>query len=52
MHNLKLIKENPKLFVSKLKDKNAEIDINKLLELDEENRNLIQKKELLFSVLH
>jgi seryl-tRNA synthetase len=47
MHNLKLIKENPKLFVSKLKDKNAEIDINKLLKLDEENRNLIQKKEKL-----
>ena len=47
MHNLKSIKKYPELFVSKLKDKNIEFDLDKLLKLDEINRDLIYKKEKL-----
>tara|TARA_Y100000590_G_scaffold445003_1_gene576520 strand:+ start:2200 stop:3447 length:1248 start_codon:yes stop_codon:yes gene_type:complete len=47
MHNLKLIRENPEIFKKKILDRNVNIDFEKLLKFDKENRNIIQKKEKL-----
>ena len=47
MHNLKLIRDNPKVFKKKFLDRNVNVDFEKLLKLDKENRNIIQKKEKL-----
>ena len=47
MHNLKLIRDNPEVFKKKILDRNANVDFEKLLKLDKENRNIIQKKEKL-----
>ena len=47
MHNIKLIRDNPKVFKKKILDRNANVDFEKLLKLDKENRNIIQKKEKL-----
>ena len=47
MHNLKLIRENPDLFIKKIADRNVDVDIKKLLLLDQKNREIIQKKEKL-----
>jgi seryl-tRNA synthetase len=45
MHDIKLIKKNPDFFLKKILERNIKIDLEKLLNLDEENRNLIQKIE-------
>tara|TARA_A100001015_G_scaffold200938_1_gene224333 strand:+ start:154 stop:1395 length:1242 start_codon:yes stop_codon:yes gene_type:complete len=45
MHNLKDIRINIDKFKSKIKDRSVEIDFDKLLSLDKENRFLIQEKE-------
>ena len=45
MHNLKDIRNNVDKFKSKIKERNVEIDFDKLLSLDKENRDLIQNKE-------
>ena len=45
MHNLKDIRNNVDNFKSKIKERNVEIDFDKLLSLDKENRVLIQNKE-------
>ena len=47
MHNLKLIRSNPEIFSEKLKDRNVNFDLKNLLNIDKENRELIQKKEKL-----
>ena len=47
MHNLKLIRDNPKVFKKKFLDRNVNVDFEKLLKLDKENRNIIEKKEKL-----
>ena len=47
MHNLKEIRSNLKNFEDKIKQRNSEIDIKALQNLDTKNRNLIQKKEKL-----
>ena len=47
MHNLKEIRANLKNFENKIKQRNSDIDIEALKFLDNENRNLIQKKEKL-----
>ena len=47
MHNLKLIRDNPEVFKKKILDRNVNVDFEKLLKLDKENRNIIQKKEKL-----
>ena len=44
MHNLKDIRNNVDKFKSKIKERNVEIDFDKLLSLDKENRVLIQNK--------
>tara|TARA_B100000446_G_scaffold43605_1_gene39385 strand:+ start:29 stop:1282 length:1254 start_codon:yes stop_codon:yes gene_type:complete len=47
MHNIKDIRLNPENFINLLKVRNSDIDINELLLLDKNNRDLIKKKELL-----
>ena len=47
MHNIKLIKKDADNFLKKLSHRNANIDIKKILNLDEKNRELIQNKEKL-----
>ena len=45
MHNIKEIRNNLDLFKSSLKKRFIEADLNKILELDKNNRKLIQEKE-------
>ena len=47
MHNLKDIRNNLELFKKKFKDRNIEFNTNEFTKLDDINRELIQKKELL-----
>ena len=47
MHNLKEIRSDFKNFEDKMKQRNSYIDIKALQDLDNKNRNLIQKKEKL-----
>ena len=47
MHNLKEIRSNLKNFEDKIKQRNSDIDIKALQNLDSKNRSLIQKKEKL-----
>ncbi len=47
MHNIKDIRQNPDQFKKDLSNRFADIDLKKILFLDESNRNLIQKKESL-----
>ena len=47
MHNIKDIRQNPEQFENELKKRFVNIDIKKILLLDENNRKLIQKKETL-----
>ena len=47
MHNIKDIRLNSENFINLLKGRNSDIDINELLLLDKDNRDLIKKKELL-----
>ena len=45
MHNLKEIRKDFPSFEKALEKRSIKIDFKKLQDLDEENRNLIQKKE-------
>jgi len=47
MHNLKEIRKNLDFFKKKINERNSNVDFNNLLKIDKENRELIQKKELL-----
>ena len=47
MHNIKLIRDNTNFFVKKLLDRNINFDAKHLLDLDKQNRLLIQTKEKL-----
>ena len=47
MHNIKDIRKNPNQFKESLKKRFLEIDLKTILELDENNRKLIQEKETL-----
>ena len=44
MHNLKYIRENSKVFKKKIFNRNVNLNLNELLNLDKKNRDLIQKK--------
>ncbi len=46
MHNIKNIRKNPKNFLEQIKLRNINLNIDNLLLLDNQNRELIQKKEL------
>jgi seryl-tRNA synthetase len=45
MHNIKDIRKNLKFFKKKISEKNSAINFDDLIKLDEENRDLIKKKE-------
>ena len=47
MHNIKDIRQNSDQFKKDLDNRFVDIDLNKILSLDESNRKLIQKKETL-----
>ena len=47
MHDLKLIRKQPELFLKKLVSRNTDVDLDNLLNLDKKNWELIQKKEKL-----
>ena len=47
MHDIKIIRKNPDLFKKKILERNTDIDIKKLLDLDKNNRGFIQEKEKL-----
>ena len=47
MHNIKDIRQNPDQFKKDLNNRFIDIDLKKILSLDEKNRELIQKKEAL-----
>ena len=45
MHSLKEIRKNFELFERKIKERFSAIDLKSLINLDKENRELIQKKK-------
>ena len=45
MHNIKLIRKDPNYFEKKFIDRNVKINLKILLDLDKNNRELIQEKE-------
>ena len=47
MHNIKDIRQKPIKFKQDLDKRFVDIDLKKILSLDENNRKLIQKKEIL-----
>jgi len=47
MHDIKLIRKDPKNFSEKIAVRNIKIDLKNLLELDKKNRELIHRKEKL-----
>tara|TARA_Y100000590_G_scaffold2697_1_gene3578 strand:- start:39 stop:1292 length:1254 start_codon:yes stop_codon:yes gene_type:complete len=47
MHDIKLIRKDPDLFLKKIVHRNIKVDIKNLLDLDTKNRELIQSKEKL-----
>ena len=47
MHNLKDIRKNKDFFKKKFSERNTEINLDSILDLDKENRDLISKKESL-----
>jgi len=47
MHDIKIIRKNPNLFKKKISERNTDIDFNKLIDFDKNNRELIQNKEKL-----
>ena len=47
MHDIKIIRKNPDIFSKKIQERNINIDLKKLINLDQENRKLIQNKEKL-----
>ena len=47
MHDIKLIRKDPDLFLKKIQDRNSKVNIKSLLDLDKKNRDLIQNKEKL-----
>ena len=45
MHNIKEIRNNFDDFKRSIKDRNFDVNLDDIVELDKENRNLIQDKE-------
>ena len=44
MHNIKNIRKDPDIFLKKLNNRNVNLNLKSLLDLDIKNRDLIQKK--------
>ena len=49
MHNLKDVRSNFKIFGNKIRQRNSDINIEELKNLDTQNRNLIQKNSRMSS---
>ena len=47
MHDIKLIRKEPNIFLKKISHRNVDINLSNILDLDEKNRNLIKNKEKL-----
>ena len=47
MHNIKCIRKEPDSFLKKLSQRNTNVSLKSILDLDRKNRKLIQKKEKL-----
>jgi len=47
MHNIKLIRKEPDFFLKKLDQRNTNINLKNILDLDKKNRDLIQSREKL-----
>ena len=47
MHNIKLIRKESDFFLKKLGQRNTNVSLKSILDLDKKNRKLIQKKEKL-----
>ena len=47
MHNLKDLRKNLEVFKKKFKERNVDFDIENFYQIDQINRELINKKELL-----
>ena len=47
MHNIKDLRNNIELYKKKLLERNCAFNLDELIVLDKQNRDLIQKKELL-----
>ena len=47
MHSIKLIRKEPDHFLKKLDQRNINISLKNILNLDKKNRKLIQEKEKL-----
>ena len=47
MIDLKEIRKNLEFFKKKLNQRNSQVDLNKIIEIDKQNREIIQKKETL-----
>jgi seryl-tRNA synthetase len=47
MHNIKDIRKDIDNFKNTIKNRNVDVDFDQILNLDEENRKLIQEKERL-----
>ncbi len=47
MHNIKLIRKESDFFLKKLGQRNTNVNLKSILNLDKKNRELIQKKEKL-----
>ena len=47
MHNIKDIRNNFDNFINIIKSRNVSIDLYQIIDLDKNNRKLIQKKEIL-----
>ena len=47
MHDIKIIRKDYKFFLKKISERNVIIDLEKLINLDKKNRELIQNKEKL-----
>ena len=45
MHDLKDIRKNIEIFKKKINQRNVQIDLEKLLTIDKDNREIIFKKE-------
>ena len=45
MHSLKEIRKNLEVYKKKIIERNSSINFDQLIKLDQENRDLIQKKE-------
>jgi len=47
MHNIKSIRKDPDYYLRKFTNRNTDLDLKNLLNLDKKNRELIQSKEKL-----